>query len=553
MRGGLCGAAAVLCVLLFAFPVCGEEKVLFVNGEPPLLALPAVAEGERVLVPLEEFGLQIGVEAAFGAGTEGITLRWSDGRGDFLASRFPLLGGERYADLDWLVSLVGGTVHRIGDAIYVETHVPSLIDFESTENHVVLRFSGFAPDELVADAENLLHLRFHHSRLSVSPRSVVFAVGPMAQVDLISRTPNACDLVVTLREAGPLEVRRFEAPGFYSVSIRIGADAIRETVTQIGTGLALHETETVLSAGQARINFLYVERWRNLYRLRPTPCVSDVGGVATLERMGRTYAATAAIGAGSYVGLLVVDGLPVGVGSGGGDGLSIDLFGRLTFFETNVSLALRVEGTTIPIDDVNRPITYGEVVGYSPGYGGQIARGVPGSFVVVKLREDRVVSIYEGAFVLADPTAVLIVASGEAKARLSLVALGDRAAFECANELKEEAIVSAVSLRSILIRDGRNVDASGGEDLDAPTAWNVLGTDWHGGLILLSLPRGAGSAGATREDVMAFLGGLAVPVRDAVALEGDRGSSLLYHDANSYHVLGNGEHIAVALCLVPID
>ena len=548
MRGGWIGRAVVLSLLLFAAAACGEEELLYLDGAPVNLESPAVRDEEGLLVPLREFGNLVGVEVSDTA-DETLSLRWRDGRRDIQVAGLPVVEGRLYVSLDWLVALAGGVLRRIGSATYLEVEPTAMSELDVSEARVVLRFDGFVPVEVVAVDENLFHLRFHHCDSSVSQRSVVLGGGPMTRVEARTIAAGGVDLFVSLREIGALQVRRFETVGFYAVTIEVGAEPITEFVTEIGHDVELHEVEMILQAGPARITYERVEDWRPRHRVRPAYVLSALGSAASLSQIVRESAAEAGLGVGSEGGLLVVDGVPLSLPIGDGTILGIDAFGRLSAFRATGSAVLRVEGVEVPIDDVNRPIQYGEAIAYPPGYCGEISQGVPGSFTVLKLRSDRVVSVYQGAVVDRDPTATLIVGSGEAGARLASISIGDDARLECHTENGVEPLENAVTIDSLLIHDGLDVAAEEADTLSR--SWHVLATDWHGGLILLSIPRNERSAGATIAEVRSFLRTLSVPVKDAFVLDSGGPSSLVVQD-RGYLELGDASRVAVGLLLVSI-
>jgi hypothetical protein len=548
MRGGWIGKTAVLSLLLFAAAARGEEELLYLDGAPVSLESPTVRGEEGLLVPLREFGFLVGVEVRDGV-DEILSLRWQDGRRDIQVAGLPVVDGRRYVSLDWLVALAGGVIRCVGSAMHVNVQPASMSELDVSEERVVLRFDGFVPVEVVAVDENAFHLRFHHCDSSFSHRSVSLGGGPMTRVEARSIASGGVDLFMSLREIGALQVRRFETVGFYAVTIEVGAEPITESVTEIGEDVELHELEMILEAGSTRIAYERVEDWRTRYRVRPAHVLSGLGDVASLSQIVKESAAKAGLGVGSEVGLLVVDGVPLSLAAGEGTALGIDAFGRLSALHATGSAVLRLEGVEVPIDDVNRPIRYGEAIAYPPGYCGDISQGVPGSFTVLKLRSDRVVSVYQGAFVDRDPTATLIVGSGEASARFVSVSIGDDARLECHTEDGVGPLENAVTIDSVLIQNGLDVDASSAAAL--ARSWSLLATDWHGGLILVSIPRNERSAGATIDEVRSLLRGLPVPVQDAFVLDSGGASSLVVQD-RGYLELGDTSRVSVGLLLVSI-
>jgi len=554
MRGGPAGWIA-LSLILLPIAACGGEVSLFIDGEPAGFSSPLIVSDGTLYAPLVPFAPRVGVEAVRTPDGGEVNLRWDGGKGRFQAEIFPIFDGELYVSVDWLVSLLGGSVHRIGDERHVETDIRYLDDVEATDGEVILRFDGFVPQETIAEDEDTVRIRFYHSRMRIPPRSFLLAEGRISRVDIAPADPDGCQLTLTLRSGGEPWIRRTAEEGFYSVSIRIGDEAYLETETALESGFTVHEVRTVMSGGKTDIVYLSVTDWRRDYRLRPGISTAGVGEPSAISDIARTCGASAAIGAGSELRFFVLGGIPYALEPAGAHALGFDLFGRPSVFSPSVSVALRCDGERIPIDGANRPILYGEAVAFSPGYTREIARGVPGSFLVIKLRDGRVVSVYEGPFVAADPTAPFIVVSGGAKARFSSVSLGDRAEI-VTHRLDGAEVIDAIGIVGILIDEGIDLSSALADALgpaaDTLSAWSVVCTDWYGGLILLSVIRGGGSAGASLSDLSTYLRSLPVPIKDGFVLSLGRSGGLIYSDSGVYDDLVSGEPVISALCLVPI-
>jgi hypothetical protein len=550
---------SLLVAVLWAFRIFALP--IYVNGETLPLEPPVLMERGSVLVPIEEFGLAIGVETT--ADAERLVLRWSGGRYALDVDRYAVRSGIAYATLEWMVGLVGGDVHHVGEAWYVETTTAFLIDIEATAERVVLRFDGFAPvttDESADGTE--LRLTVHHCRSQVEPQLIMLGGEAIASVRLPSGERNSVNVSIALEEGAIMRRRTYESPSFYSFCLEAGDRSEEEQIIQIGEGLVLHQLMTVVSTGAVRADWLYVEAWRDRYRLAPVFPSTGFGAIRSIEELAGSINAVAAVNLGCPrtpvpVDLLVIDGAPYVDDDETRDGLGLDLFGWWTFFSADAKVFAKHRGESIPIDDVNRPILYGEVVAYPPGYVGTIARGVPGSFVVVKIRCDRVVSVYEGPFVTPDSTATLLVASGEAKARLSLVRLGDPLHLECDVGPEGATFAHAFSAGPILVDSGvsaavpesRAVASFSG---DSPSGWIILATDWHGGLTLLSYAHEEESEARILSDLIAFLASMPVPIRDAIVVSRCNDNALIVRDPPSTYRLGSGDPYALALCLVPI-
>jgi len=557
MRRGVVGGIAVCFLLVVSCSTCVIAVSISVDDSPVALTQPILAEGGSILVPIEEFGLAVGIETSVVDGR--LVLRWRDGRRDLDADRYAVRNGIPYATLEWMVGLVGGEIHRVGETWYVETVTAMLEDVEATAERVVLRFDGFVPiaiDESDDGTEVLL--KIHHCRSQVQPRLIVLGDEGVESLRLRFGTPSCVDVWITLQEEATVRTQTYECSGFYSFCLEMADRPETEAITQIGEGLVLHELATVGSTGRVHADWIYVEAWRDRYRLVPSFPSTAFGTLASIEELARSSDAVAAINLGCPrtplpVDLLVIEGTPYAVDGEAHDGLGLDLFGWWTYFSAGATIYAKHGGRRIPIDDVNRPLLYGEVIAYPTGYVGTIARGVPGSFIVVKVRSGRVVSVYEGPFVTADPTATLLVASGEAKARLSLVRLGDALSLECGVGPEGAVFAHAFSAGPVLVDSGIPTAAPEPSSADARGGWAVLATDWHGGLTLLNFVSESGSEGEIPGDLISFLTSMSAPIRDAIVLSQCGENALIVRDSSSVYRLGSGDLYGLALCLVPLS
>jgi len=547
----------VLCLLFVASWSASLVAVsVTVNGVPLSLTHPILEEDGSVLVPIEVFGRTIGIEAE--AEVDRLVLRWSGRRRGLEADRYAVRDGTPYVGIEWIVGLVGGEIHRVGDAWFVETATATLEDLEATADRVVLRFDAFVPITIDASDDGTeLRLTAHHSGSDIGPQLIVLGDAGIESVRISYAASGRVDVTIGLHEGTIVRTETVEAPGFYSISMETADLPAEASVVRIGDGIDLHELTAILSTAPVRADWLYVEAWRDRYRLAPAVPSTGFGTLASIEDLAASTNAVAAVNLGCSrarppVDLLIIDGTPYAAAAGEHVGLALDMFGWWAYCAGEATLFAKHGGRGIPIDDLNRPLLYGEVIAYPPGYGGTIARGVPGSFTVVKVRSDRVVSVYEGPFVAADSSATLIVASGEAKARLSLVMLGDTLSLECGIGAAATCFTHAFSAGPILIDSGVAAEVQGGVTPGTATDWIVLATDGHGGLILLSFERETGTEAEALDDLTALLGAMPVPIRDAIVLGRCGSSAFAVRDAASIHRWGSGDPYAAALCLVPL-
>ncbi len=564
MRGGLRLGTAFLILLVIALPSLAETGRLLLNGEALTLSHPALMHDGDLFVPLREFGRWVGAEAASGDGR--VLVRSAHGERNFLASDFLTVDGVYYIRLRELATLVGAQVHRIGDDVYVETSPVTLTSVESDPNRVVVRFLGFVPYELTTPALGRFVLTFYHTALATAPRAITVTGGPIHGMALAAGEYDTVTITITADPQSVPAIKRFTAPGFYSVSLTFDHHAKSELQNEISSAITYHEITTDLGHGPVKIRYLYIEDWSLHYHLVPAVPGAGVGTLGDLADIARAHAAVAGINANFYdpatddpIGLLIVNGLILSSNYQRRAALGIDLFNRLTFFTPHVKIYLRTDAGKITIDDVNCPIRANALIAYTPGYAGPIRTGIAsGTFRVVTVRDSRVASAEEAPYIISDSTALTLVACGTARTRLARLSVGDAASFEYTLDQGTLLITNAVSAGPLLISAGKDVLNPAAEGFDTSSylvngraARSVLAVDQLGGLVLLAVIKDKTSVGANFQDLLSILHGLPIPIRDAIAFDGGHSSSLVVKDGGTYREVATGGKVAVGLLLVP--
>jgi len=567
MKSGRSGGIVIVCLLVFAFVASGVEVPLFVCGEPVSLIHEAFWDDDQLLVPLSEFGLKLGIEATYIDEKDSISVHFSGGRQFFPTDHFKTYAGACYIPLDELADLVGARVHTIGKEIYVEAEPSYLTSLEATAKQVTVRFDTFTPYKAIVGEPGTIHLRFYHCSLATAPRRLAVIGGPILSVKLMAGPQSTVELVIEVSSDSLPQTRRFEAPGFYSVSLTFDHQPRTETQVELLPHITSHEIETDLGEGPVKIKYLYVREWRDHYRLTPAVPEGGVGTISPLKEMARAHGAHAAINANFFdtatnnpVGLLIVDGVVLSSNYERRAALGIDLSGRLTFFNPIVNLYLRRGAEKITIDDVNRPIKSDELIVYTEDYTGLTARSASQPFRVVKVRGDRVVAVQYCPYVVEDRSATLLVASGTARARLIGITVGEEVNVEFTLDQGDLLVTNVVSAGPLLILNGNDILDLRSESFQPQShlasglaARSVLATDYYGGLVLLTVVRDEGSVGANFDNLLSVLHSLPQKVKDAIAFDGGHSSSLVLKDGGTYWEISSGGRVAVGLLLVPTD
>lgn len=505
--GGRIGGIAGLLLLLFVCGTHGLEEHLFLNGRSVGVDVRRDSECGNGTVPLLEMAPRLGIQVAQ-KDPLAWELRWSGGRRWLREDEVSNVEETPFVPLDWLVDLAGGTIRRVGGLVYVETR-PSLLDsFDGAAEGIILRFDRFVPCEVLEAGAETIRLRLHHAMSDPAYRSLSFDDGPLTRAEVRSAS-GGLDVLLHVREIGELASRTLEVAGSYSVTLSVGAERSQESMTVVGD-VRWVECDRHRSTGLLRFVYVRVEDWRSGHRVTLTP-----GGTFSSDG-----SPTATMGIARIPSLFVRDGAPTVLPEDPVHVLRIDTFGRLSDEVILPRAHWRVEGVTIPLDGINRPLGEGEVVAFTPGYAGSLAPTVRGPFAVAKLRAGRVVSVYDGELIDHDETATMIVAVGSSRDVIAGVEIGDEARLIClaasgsstAAEAREP-IHHAVDIVGMLLRDGRLPDQS--IFIESQPGWTILAEDVLGGLILLTA---SASSGAEVEEVLALLGELPSPVVDAYVL-----------------------------------
>ncbi|MEA3238698.1 MAG: phosphodiester glycosidase family protein [Candidatus Bipolaricaulota bacterium] len=567
MKSGL--RFIILAVFVLAVAVCvrGGEISLYVDGELIVFSHPVVQRESEIFVPLREIGLPLGIETALVEEERSITIRSADNDHFFPIDHFPLHNGVYYISLEELVSVASARMHVLDSEIYIESDTPHLTAIDASANRVSVRFDGFVPYEVLSSDGGSLHLRFYHCTMAVAPHKITVTGGVVSSVALTVSGPRTADLIISLSQESLPQIKRFTTDGFYSVSLTLDHQPSTEMEETIAPHITYHEITTDIGAGSVKVKYLYIDEWRDHYKLVPATSENGIGTLSLLQDIARSHAADAAINGNFYdtktnipIGLLIVNGQILSSNYERRAALGIDLFGRLSFLNPQVSLYLRTQATKIAIDDVDRPIRSGDLIMFTAGYSGPLTSGFVDSFHVVKIRNDRVTSVQDGPYVIVNPNADLLVACGSARSRINSLRVGDEVNFEYTLDQGDLLITDAVSAGPLLYHDGNEVLSPQEESfiidsylVSGRAARSLLATDWYGGLILLTVIKNSESVGTDFAGLLDILGRLPVKVKNAIAFDGGHSSSLVFKDGPIYREISSGGKVAVGLLLVPTD
>jgi hypothetical protein len=543
MRGGWLGGIAAG-LMAVGLAVCAHGAVS-VNGRVIAVEPPARPSGDNLLVPVLSFSPFLGVEAAERDGH--VTLRWNGGCGELPSARIRRISGVAYVHIDELAAYVAGTVRRDDGDFDVDVVEARLLDFSAGDDTLVVRFDRFSPT-FVAAADGADVVRLYDCRVETPTRSVAFGPEGVGRASLVELGGAICELRITFLEEAAIAVRRFETDGTYSLFLTPADAPSVESTTLLGDGISYFEGATTVGETSVELAYVWVEAWRGRVDVRPLLPPSGAGTQGGMEESMAACGAVVALSSrsGSDTGLVVIDGVPFSIEAEESLALGLDIFGSLGAFFADVR-AFAVSSTVrVPVDGVNRPVGYDELVGYPAGYSGDITRGFPEGFSVVRIRDGVVVSILSASFVVADPSATLLVASGASRARLDGLALGERVDLVCEVDPEQRFVRHALSIDRVLLWNGQALPLADGESSTA-TSWSVAGTDWHGGFFFLTA---SAEDRLTDQIVLSLLAHLPVTPSSAVVLERDGAGALVLSVGTHYARWGREAPVAVSLSAV---
>jgi hypothetical protein len=524
MRSGwLGGIAAVLVAVAVA---CSAEGSLTVNGRSVSLRPAAQLEGSSILVPVLAFAPLLGIEASERDGCW--SLRWSDGYDMLAAWDLRNIAGVAYTSLEGLVARVGGSLWRVGGSADVEVPSARVVGFGVRDGELMVQLDRFSPI-LVTEEGGFHVVRFPNCLLGVAETAAVFGPGDVGSAALAKADESSCEVRISFLEEAVLAVRRLESDSAYSVFFAPAETPSATLTTALESGISFFEGEISVDGRAARVACVVIDAWRGRLDVRPLLPPAGVGTQASLDEVMIAAGAVAALSScsDSDLGLVVAEGVPFSLGEGGAEVLGFDIFGSPVALVSEPVAFADLGASRLPLDGINRPIGYDELIGYPAGYTGYIARGFPDRFLVARLRDGAVVSILDATFVVADPSATLLVASGAARGRLVGLSIGDRVSLLCDVDPGQRFISDALSVDGMLLWDGGILQTPW---VPART-WSVVGTDWLGGFFFL---RASGDSDLSDADLLALLAWLPARARDAVVLECG-GVSALALDVAGYH------------------
>ncbi len=555
MRNRGVGGGLVALWLVASISCFAQGVLLYLDEEPLSFSAPVLQQDAFVLVPLEEFCCQAGLELS--VSEDDVVLRGPGIRQQLKVSSFFVEDGILYVSLNEAIDWISAKIHQVGGAIYLVSSPPLMVDIVASPTEVTVRLTAFSCHEMAVSQQGLsqvVNISWPHTQLALPAQLIRLGESDIQSARLADFSSET-QLMLTLEAGTILSTIQLETDEFYAVTFRVEGTQAFESVIEMSDGITVYEGKNASGS----LSYIYVDTWRDRFRLHPAVPSSGYQSSASLQSILQDDTAVAALSLDCHEDAvapecLIMDGIPYVISSTPSAVLAMDLFGRWSTFSSLCDIFVKHAGQSIPVEGVGRPLGYGEVVIYPPGYDADIVRGIPGSFSAIKIRDKRVVSVYQGPFVPEDPSALLLVASGEAKARLASIKLGDAIDVVCQFVHAEGTYPYAVSAGPQVLGNGVLL---AGNDVATETAslrgGTMLACDWQGGLYLLAyegrLDTELGQGGMSLEEI---LHSLPTTIKDAVLLSTCERGGLAYATGDGAFQLGAQEPIRLALCLIPV-
>lgn len=331
-----------------------------------------------------------------------------------------------------------------------------------------------------------------------------------------------------------------------------------EQITRINEHISYHRVWVSIASARTEIGYLKISQYSTHYSLAVAIPKGGIGTLETLEQMVRTNFALAGINANFFdkdskmpIGLLIKSGVVLSTNYGRRAALYIDLFGEISFANPRVSLLLKTKEALLKIDDVNRPPRGNGLFLYTPDYALPIRAGAA---KIAKIRDDRIVSIFESGLLIPDRKSTFVLAAGSARARLSGLTRGDFAKVIHILDPPNYLVREAISAGPMLIRNCQIVldpqsEGFEPEFLFSRAARSAIALMPDGDLILLVALKHKGSAGMNLFELARFLRQLGA--QDAMALDGGGSSAIAFRQGFNLRNIGGTRRIAAALVLFP--
>lgn len=532
--GWLGGIAAVV---FAAFLTCSGEGAFVVNGRVVALSPAARTEGGVTWVPVLAFCPLIGIDAVDRYGA--VSLRWNGGRNELRPQESREIAGVTFASVDDLVSRVGGTVRREAGDTRIEVPVAQLVGLSAGVDGLTVRLDGFAPTS-VLDSDGVHVVRFSNCRADPVDMSVTFGLADMGRATVVAAEGLACEIRVTFLEVAALAVNARDSGDGYTLLLSPSDTSAFVSEASLDAGFSCVEAQVTLGEVTADVACIRMDSWRHRIDIDPVLPAGGLGS-APLDELSTATGAVAAISSrsGSQVGVVVIDGVPYSLGSDTSPTLCFDVLDALVPIRSEFAAAVDVLTGRIPLDGIGRPIGYDELVGYPAGYAGTLVRGFPERFLVVRVRDGVVVSIQDEPFVVTEPSATLLIASGAARVRLSGLALGDRVNLICETVPERRMVTDALSIDGLLLWGGTPAIFP-----STSATWSLAGADWQGGFFFLSI---LGTDVLSDRDIAVILDLLPMSVRDAAVLELGGAASLQLVLTDFHARWGRRDTISVGL------
>lgn len=317
---------------------------------------------------------------------------------------------------------------------------------------------------------------------------------------------------------------------------------------------------------QAQIEYLKITNYRKHFHLRAAIPNSGIGYLEKLKTIVAGRGGVAGINANFYdpktklpIGLLIKDWEVLSSNYGRRAALTLDLFDQLEFTNPSLSVSVKTPGNEIEVDFVNCPLIQNKIILYTPEYKSSLILNgkTMGQFTEVRIKEDMVIRKQSSTYIApAKRDYYLLLASGQAAAKLENLGWGDKTAIKYEVSSSFNPLKMAVSAGPMLVRDGQVVLDPSREDFDrysriitGVVSRSAVGVTPDGSLILLVVLENGVSPGMDLKELSQFL--IKLGISDAINMDGGGSSTIVFREGTTWHTIGQNNPIAVGLVLIP--
>jgi len=340
--------------------------------------------------------------------------------------------GELAFPLSALEAELGLRTLSLGGRLYLFPQPSRFNSVLKTAKGVRFLLSDFSPVSLEPVSEGL-ELTFYNVEVALASRRWSWTQGLVRSVTM--RVDEAFHRAhLTLRVSSPFDYTfaRSETPSGFALALRVtAAGSPSAQPIRLDEGIHYAEAWTAVGAGAALTHTVRIDHARALGALDVALPQEGVGHLEPLDRMARREGALVAINANFFdpasrhpIGLLIRDGQLEADDYAGRGALLVDRAGRIRLGRFAADPVAVVNGTTLPIDAVNRPPKEHELALITPQYGRLLRLGQP--VTLARIRDGAIRSLQRSQIVPSGSNDAVLAVPDGLLARIGPLRVGQR-------------------------------------------------------------------------------------------------------------------------------